>query len=111
MADIESGPTTRSLGFTEPALTVTLSNTGKREVIVTDHQLMFSGSFGLRVLPEASGDQSHPALPVGIAIAEERVWDFLAQATSRILDALFMPANRTGHGVVVVYDKCRFIPA
>ena len=107
VAGIESGPTTRSLGFTEPALTVTLSNTGKRAVTVTDVRLMFSGPFGLRVPPEAPDGRSHPELPVRIATAEERVWYFPAQATSRMLDAIFMSADRTGHDVVAIYVRCR----
>lgn len=108
VAGIESGPTTRSLGFTEPALKVTLSNTGKRAVTVTDLRLMFSEPFGLRVPPEAPDGRSHPELPIQIAPAEERVWYFPAQATSRMLDALFMPADRMGHDVVAVYVRCRF---
>ncbi len=105
---IENGPTTRALGFTEPALKVSLSNTGKRAVRVTDLRLMFSEPFGLPVLPEAPGGRSHPKLPVRIPTAEELVWYFPAQATSRSLDALFMPSRRTGHRVVAVYVRCRF---
>lgn len=108
VAGIESGPTTRSLGFAEPALTVKLSNTGKRAVTVTDLRLMFSAQFGLRVPPEAPGGRSHAELPVRIATAEERVWYFPAQATSTMLDALFMPAERSGHDAVAVYVRCRF---
>ena len=105
---IENGPTTRSLGFTEPALRVTLSNTGKRAVRVTDLRLMFSGPFGLPVPPEAPDGRSHPKVPVRISTAEELVWYFPAQATSRMLNALFMPSRRTGHDVVTVYVRCRF---
>ena len=108
LAGIESGPTTRSLGFTEPALRVTLSNAGKRAVRVSDLRLMFSGPFGLPVPPEAPAGRSHPTLPARIATAEEFVWYFPAQVTSRTLNALFMPSRRTGHGAVTVYVRCRF---
>jgi len=108
VAGIENGPTTRSLGFTEPALTVTLSNTSKKALRVTDLRLMFSGPFGLLVPPQAPDGRSHPKLPVRISTAEELVWYFPAQATSKMLNALFMPARRTGHGVVTVYVRCRF---
>ena len=108
VAGIENGPTTRSLGFTEPALRVTVSNTGSRAVRVTDLRLVFSGPFGLPVLPEAPNGRSHPTLPARIATAEELVWYFPAQVTSRTLNALFMPSRRTGHDVVTVYVRCRF---
>ena len=108
VAGIESGPTTHSLGFTEPALRVILSNGGKGAVRVTDLRLMFSGPFGLPVLPEAPAGRSHPTLPARIATAEELVWYFPAQVTSRTLNALFMPSRRTGHDVVTVYVRCRF---
>ena len=104
---VESGPTTRTLGFTEPALRVCVSNTAKGAVRVTDLRLMFSEPFGLPVLPEAPGGRSHPKLPVRIPTAEELVWYFPAQATSRTLDALFMPSRRMGHGTVAVYVRCR----
>ncbi len=103
---IENGPTTRDLGFTEPALRVTVSNTGKRAVRVTDLRLMFSGPFGLPVLPEAPSGRSHPKLPVRIPTAEELGSYFPAEATSRSLNALFMPSLWTGHRVVV-YVRCR----
>ena len=108
VAGVESGPTTPALGFTEPALRVSVSNTGKRTVRVTDLRLMFSEPFGLPVLPEAPGGRSHPKLPVRIPTAEEVVWYFPAQAASRSLNELFMPSHRTGHRVVAVYVRCCF---
>ena len=108
LVGIESGPTTRALGFTEPALRISVSNTGKRAVRVTDLRLMFSEPFGIPVLPAAPSGRSHPKLPVRIPTAEELVWYFPAQATSRSLNALFMPSRRTGHRVVAVYVRCRF---
>ncbi len=107
VAGVESGPITRALGFTEPALRVTVSNTGKGAVRVTDLRLMFSEPFGIPVLPEAPGGRSHPKLPVRIPTAEELVWYFPAQATSKTLNALFMPSRRTGHATVPVYVSCR----
>lgn len=108
VAGIENGPTTPSLGFTEPALRVTLSNTGKRAVRVTDLRLMFSGPFGLPVLPKAPEGRSHPELPVRISTAEELEWYFPAQASSRKLNALYMPPHRKGHDVITVYVRVRF---
>lgn len=107
VAGVDSGPTTRALGFTEPALIVSVSNAGKSAIRVTDLRLMFSEPFGLPVPPEASGGRSHPKLPVRIPTAEEQVWYFPAQATSRTLNTLFMPSRRTGHCVVAVYVRCR----
>ena len=105
---VESGPTNRALGFTEPALRVRVSNTGKRAVRVTDLRLMFAEPFGLPVLPEAPCGRSHPKLPTQIPTAEELVWYFPAQATSSSLNAIFMPSRRTGHRNVAVYVRCRF---
>ena len=108
VAGVEKGPTTRALGFTEPALRVSVSNTGKKAARITDLRLMFSDPFGLLVPPEAPDGRSHPKLPVRIPTAEELVWYFPAQATSRCLNALFMPSRRMGHRVVPVYVRCRF---
>ena len=108
VAGIEAGPATRSRGFTEPALSVTLSNTGKRDMRVTDLRLILSGPFGLPVLPEAPDGRSHPNLPVRISTAEEISWYFPAEATSRMLNSLFMPSRRRGHDFVTVYVRCSF---
>ncbi len=104
---IESGPVTRALGFTESALRVNVSNTGKKAVRVTDLRLMFSGPFGIPVHSEAPGGRSHPKLPVRLPTAEELVWYFPAQTTSGTLNTFFMPSRRTGHRDVAVYVRCR----
>lgn len=107
MVGIEKGPTTRALGITEPALRVTVANTSNRAVRITDLRLMFSEPFGLPVPTEAPGGRSHSESPVRISAVDERVWYFPAEATSRHLNALFMPSRRTGHRVVAVYVRCR----
>lgn len=105
---IQHGPTTHSLGFTEPALRVMVSNTGKRAMRVTDVRLIFAEPFGMPVPPEAPAGRSHRSLPVRLSAAEELTWFFPAQAVSGTLDALFMPSRRMGHDVVPVYARCRF---
>ena len=49
----ECGPVSRELGFTEPAIKISVVNKGDKEVTIKNIRLMFCREFGASVAPEA----------------------------------------------------------
>ena len=58
-ATVEQGPTTRELGFAEPAIKITISNRSTKDIAIQDVRLMFCGAFGAPVAPEAPSGRTH----------------------------------------------------
>lgn len=56
----EQGPTSRELGFTEPAIKVNVMNESESPVNVRDIRLMFCGVYGAPVAPTAPPGRFHP---------------------------------------------------
>ena len=72
---IEKGPTTRKLGFTEPAVKITLANRSSTDIQIKDIRLMFSGQFRASIAPEAPPGRFHVELPASLAAG----WGVLLQ--------------------------------
>lgn len=93
---IEKGPTSRELGFTEPAVKITLVNVSSKDIQIKDIRLMFSKHFGASVAPEAPPGRSHSELPASLATGAEESWYIPAQQLSSLLRSLSRPPNKAG---------------
>lgn len=68
---IEKGPTTRELGFTEPAVKITLVNNSTKDIQIRDIRLIFCRHFGASIVPEAPPGRSHHQLPLTLPSGKE----------------------------------------
>lgn len=104
----ERGPITRELGFTESAIKITITNESEKEVRINDIRLMFCGSFGTSVAPEAPAGRFHRALPVSLASGEEENWFIPAEKLSELLRSLNHPPKLTGSvtGNLKLHARC-----
>lgn len=108
VAATEQGPTSRELGFTEPAVKVTLTNKSGKEIQIRDIRLMFCRGFGASVVPEAPPGRSHLALPASLASGTSDHWYIPAERLSDLLRSLQMPpksATTETHSVKL-YVRC-----
>ena len=107
-AAIEKGPTTTALGFTEPAVRITLANKSGRDIQITDVRLMFCGHFGASIAPEAPPGRTHPKLPASLAVGSEEHWYIPAQKLSGLLASLHRPRKEPDFALATVklYARC-----
>ena len=105
---VEKGPTTRELGFTEPAVKITLANVGSKDIQVKDIRLMFSKHFGASIAPKAPPGRSHPELPASLPTGAEESWYIPAQQLSSLLRSLCRPPSKAGTvpTAVRLYARC-----
>ena len=87
----ERGPTTRKEGFTESSVKVSVKNNTGHQLSIVDVRLMFSGSHGFPVLPEAPSLRKHPALPATLNTGESIAWHFPAEKMARFLTDVSLP--------------------
>ncbi len=105
---IEKGPTTRELGFTEPAIKITLANTSNKNIKIKDIRLMFCTNYGTSIAWEAPAGRSHRQLPMSLDSGTEEHWYIPAQKFSALLHSLHRPLRiaRTELGTVTLYARC-----
>ena len=105
---LEKGPTTRELGFTEPAVKILLANVSSKDIQIKDIRLMFSKHFGASIAPKAPPGRSHPELPASLATGAEESWYIPAQQLSSLLHSLCRPPNKGGTvpTAVRLYARC-----
>ena len=105
---IEKGPTNHELGFTEPAVKITLTNTSSKDIQIKDIRLMFCGHFGASIAIEAPAGRSHRELPVNLASGRDDHWFIPAEKLSNLLRSLHRPPKKTGTelGEVTLYARC-----
>ena len=105
---VEKGPTTRELGFTEPAVRISLANVSSKDIQIKDIRLMFSKYFGASIAPEAPPGRSHSELPTSLATGAEESWYIPAQQLSSLLRSLSRPPNEAGTvpTEVPLYARC-----
>ena len=96
----EKGPTTRELGFTEPAVKITLANVSSKDIL-----LMFSKYFGTSIVSDAPPGRSHPEPPASLATGAEESWHIPAQQLSILPRSLFRPPNKA-RAVPTVVPLC-----
>ena len=101
IAATEQGPTSLELGFTEPAIKITLTNKSRNEIRIKDVRLMFCGVFGARVAPEAPAGRSHRNLPVSLASGAVDHWYIPAEKLSDLLRSLYRPRE---HAATETYN-------
>ena len=89
------GPVTRSTGFTEPALAVTVVNESRDPTTIIDVRLMFCRDYGACVPPSAPPLRSHPGLPATLESGSSGVWYVPAQQLSSLVGSLHRPASTT----------------
>ena len=108
IAAIEQGPTNRELGFTEPAVKITLTNKSGNEIRIRDIRLMFCGAFGAPVTPEAPPGRSHPKLPVSLASGALDHWYIPAEKLSNLLRSLHRSRHNTATEIhkLKLYVRC-----
>ena len=90
-AATEQGPTSRALGFTEPAVKITLTNRSGEEIRIRDIRLMFCSGFGAPVALEAPPGRSHLKLPASLASGASDHWYIPAEQLSDLLRSLQRP--------------------
>ena len=95
MATMEAGPTSRELGFTEPAVKITVSNRGSNAVAIKDVRLMFCRGFGAAVAADAPSGRAHAKLPVSLEAGTDQIWYVPAEQLSGLLLGLRRP-ERSG---------------
>ena len=105
---IEQGPTTRELGFTEPAVKITLTNKSSKNIQIKDIRLMFCGHFGASIAPEAPAGRTHRELPVSLSAGAGEHWFVPAEKLSDLFRGLHRPPKRTEAelGTVTLYARC-----
>lgn len=105
---VEQGPTSRELGFTEPAVKITVINKSESEIEIKDIRLMFCRAFGASVVPEAPPGRSHPELPVRLNSGAEENWYIPAAQLSELLRSLHRPrsSTRTAEGTLKLFARC-----
>lgn len=105
---IAKGPTTRELGFTEPAMKITLANVSNKDIQIKDIRLMFSKHFGASIAPEAPPGRSHSKIPASLATGAEESWYIPAQQLSNLLRSLSRPPSKAGAVPIEVplYARC-----
>ena len=105
---IEQGPTRRELGFTEPAVKITLLNKSSKSIQIKDIRLMFCGHFGASITPEAPAGRSHRELPANLSPGIDSHWFIPAEKLSNLLQSLHHPSKetRTELGRVTLYARC-----
>ena len=105
---IEKGPATRKLGFTEPAVKITLANKSSKNIQIKDIRLMFSGHYGASIAPEAPPGRFHVELPASLAAGTEEYWYIPAEKLSNFLSSVFRPPHRAGSvpEEVRLYARC-----
>ena len=108
VAATEQGPTTRELGFTEPAVKITLTNKSGNEIRIEDVRLMFCGVFGAQVAPEALPGRSHPKLPASLASGAVDHWYVPAEQLSALLRSLHRTRGNVATEIpkVKLYARC-----
>lgn len=94
--EIEQGPTTRELGFTEPAVKVTLANASSKDIQVKDIRLMFCKDFGASIALEAPPGRFHLELPASLAAGTEESWYIPAEKLSSFLRSVLRPPRNAG---------------
>lgn len=106
--EIEKGPTTHELGFTEPAVKVTLSNTSNNDIQVKDIRLMFCKEFGASIALEAPPGRFHLELPASLAAGAEETWYIPAEQLSHFLRSVLRPPRSAGTlpNEVKLYASC-----
>lgn len=104
----EQGPTSRELGFTEPAVKITVTNKSNEDIQIKDIRLMFCGVFGASVAPNAPAGRSHRELPVSLAPGVDEHWFIPAEKLSDLLRSLHCPLKKTGTETrkVELYTRC-----
>ena len=92
---LERGPTSWELGFTETGVKVTLMNKTGQRMTIKDVRLMFSRQHGLPVMPEAPKPRSHPKLPADIEPESVATWYFGAEKIAAFFHMVLAPAAKT----------------
>lgn len=107
-AILEQGPVSRQLGFTEPAIKLTVRNETPSAIRVRDIRVMFCRNFGAPVAAEAPPGRVHPKLPTRLKSGTETDWYIPAEKLSSLLQAIHFSSTRTGGNPsrVVLRPRC-----
>lgn len=92
---LETGPTTRRSGFTEPAVKITVVNESAHLVKIIDIRLIFCGEYGAPVELEAPPERFHPVLPVDLDSGTQENWYIPAEKLSSLLRFIHRPPSTT----------------
>ena len=107
-SQLESGPITRELGFTEKAVKVSVRNRGKRAKEIQDLRLVFSDIYGLPVLTQAPPGRTHARLPTELPPGATGYWYFPAEHVASAIGSL---TAETSTEQVAVYLRPQVIDA
>ena len=96
---VEPGPhypeVPRELGFTPPAVKITVVNEGDQTVKLRDIRLMFCGEYGFPVVKEAPQGRRHPELPSDLSPGTVEHWYINAEELSSFLFFQHHPPSTT----------------
>ena len=108
MTATKQGPTSRELGFTEPAVKITIINKSDKALQIRDIRLMFCSAFGVAVHPKAPGGFSHRQLPVCLASGASDHWYIPAEQLSAFLRGLHHLPGKAGAAMpnLKIYARC-----
>lgn len=107
-AAIEKGPVIPALGFTEPAVRITLANRSGKDIQIRDVRLMFCGHFGASIDPKAPPGRTHPKLPASLPAGSEEHWYIPAEMLSGLLASLHRPRQEPEFAStkIKLYARC-----
>lgn len=102
-------PASYEKGFMGAEVEVSITNTGRRPIVVRDVRLMLSGTYGAPVESSALGEQRDPSLPATLDPGVQRHWYVSGEKLSQLLTFLFHPPKKaTGYETpsVAMYARC-----
>lgn len=96
---VEPGPcypeVSRELGFTPPAVKISVVNEGEQTIKLSDIRIMFSGEYGCPVVTEAPPGRQHPKLPSDLNPGTVEHWYINAEYLAGLLLSLHRPPSTT----------------
>ena len=90
----DKGTDSRSSGFAEPCIKITLTNKSKRSVEIRDVRIMFCRRFGFAIPKFPPGEREHERLPYRLGPRKQAAWYFSSEKLSQFLYNIYVKRSR-----------------